>query len=111
MRSDSKGTRLFNYKTNEEIQVVNMYSIQWTVSGPIAKRMITVEHAFKNPDAYVECLKLGTNLYNYEEARKIIVNWFLERAMSIEKMEENTYAGTPDDEQMWRKFIEKKPRV
>ena len=88
----------------DEMIIQNLYAIKYLMAGPIAKLMIKVDEAMKDPVSY-RVIQKHNDLYTYEEAMNIIVSWFLERASSIESMKEDKYIGGIATEELFRQYL------
>jgi len=91
-------------KTKEEQKVVNLYTLKWSPAGPIAKLHIDLEKSLANPDAFWWAAKSKT-LFTFNEARRTIVEWFINRGATINEMKESDYINMPDIDQVWKKYL------
>jgi hypothetical protein len=91
-------------KTKEEQKIVNLYSLKWSPAGPVAKLQIDLEKSLANPDAYWWAARSKT-LFSFNEARKTIVEWFINRGATINDMKEDDYINMPDMDQLWKKYL------
>jgi hypothetical protein len=100
--------RISTYRKTEEGKVTrvplrHLYSIKYTMAGPIAKQMVTLNDAMSNPEEYEKIADKG-NLFTYPHAKELIVKWFLERAQTIDDMTEEQYIGGIPTEDLWRQY-------
>jgi hypothetical protein len=81
-----------------------LYSIEYTKAGPIIRLLMSAKAALNNTFEY-ERVKAESGL-TFNEAKNIVVEWFLSRATTIEAMSRMTYFGTDLlDEDRFTQFI------
>jgi len=91
-------------ETKEEQKVVNLYSLKWTPAGPVAKLQIDLDKSLANPDAYWWAARSKT-LFSFNEARRTIVEWFINRGATINEIKESDYINMPDVDQLWKEYL------
>lgn len=80
-----------NKNKDEVITIENLYAIDWTPSGPILEKVVDIKTVLKDDKSIDEYTKQTKAYYNFEVGKQLIVDWFMDRADTIDVMDEDQY--------------------
>jgi len=79
---------VFEEDENVNKSIVNLYSITYHISGPIITLMIKAEEGLADETMY---RGKAAEYFTFEEAKNEIINYYLRRVNSMNKMDEKTF--------------------
>ena len=74
-------------KDNENVWHNDLYSISFTKSGPVIVRTWTNDDTLEKGN-YSEMKDM---LFTFKEAKDVVVNWYIQRASTLDAMDEDYY--------------------
>lgn len=76
------------------VQTNDLYCIEYTEAGPIINLQWTWADTRINPERLEE---MKSRCLTFDEARKIVVDWYITRAETIEGMSEEDYIASKNN--------------
>lgn len=87
---------VYNAETQSSEEAENLYAIKFTPAGPILKIVFEISVDRFTQEEY---FKIKKEAFTFDEAKKVVVEWFIDRASYIERLEEKEYFNVSDTKQ------------